>query len=1590
MATSLGSMVLELSANVAQFQSDMGRAAHIAQEQADKIKRTLLAVGGALGVGFSASAFTSWIGGAIGAQDAAIKLAQKIGVATDAVAGLNSAAQKSGIEQQSFQNAMVKLTSGAAQAANGVAKYSLAYTTLGISVKDASGQVKSSDTLLAELADKFSQYKDGATKTAAAVALFGKAGADMIPLLNGGSAAIQHQIDLTKQLGVAIGSDAAKGAEKFNDTMSDLKLVSQGVANQIATALLPALNDFADAAMKFFTSDTWKQWLANIKSAFAWLTENIGKIVDGIKLIGTIAAEYIGARMVAALALATWNMGALVVATIAANSAAAEMGMSFGSSIAASVKQIGVLNLALGTVGAAIAGWQIGTYLYDQFAIVQKGANNFFAALDAGWTVLSTGAQVAWLEIEKAFYVALDSISARTASAIGDMAASFAKIPDALGGGKLAAQFSALAASIAPTRTNVAGLDAQIKALSDGAATSLKVIAGTWNEDNTATKAAAESTTKAGDAAKGAMANIAGLTDGTDKATQSAQKLADMIAKSAQRLSDLQGKISPVARIYSDFASAIIQNNAAYEKEMALATAVGASEAQLLQIKQLLVASDVAALAARDQSIASMQRELDIVGQMKLKNDDALKTLNLSGAALEEATELRYAADAALQQYNNHRRASPELTAAETAAINKNADAFYAQKEAAGLAMQAARDWQSIWTSAGNSVADTFSKVLVEGGSLFNGLKDLAKQTVEQIIAYFLKLQIINPILNSIFGGALGFSMMPTGANAASVMMGGGQGSGIIGSLFSGMFGGDGSSGAAGATGSSGGGLLGSLFGTSQSTGMLSSIFGSTSGSGSGLMGWLFGGSGAQTLNGTGMLTNLGGTQGILGSGGSAAIGTVASVAGGAIAGWQLGSKIGGTAGGIAGAVGLGIAAYMIPVVGWIAGIASLVNMISGGKLFGTSASPIGGDMTTNVGPGGAVVSNVIHEKGQRALFGGSYYKDVAGTVDPAAQSAADAFFASLESGTQAFAKQFGVIVSNVVGGSFVQSYDKDGKPTTTSSTVLGVTYAGETQQQFAERLQADSFLAVLDKMGIGASAFVAGVQMDADQLFAAVQDVASAAQAAQADIKGGANLLGLGASIGDVMAEVMKLSDGVGTLAATYAYIEQATQALRADLELSGVDIGKTGAALVEFADAAAKAAGGSDKLANLIAQFDQAFYTPTEIAQASISKLTDTVNREFGAIGQNSSESMADFKANFLAALPTMTPEQLALWYQAGVDFANLTSQVGQLNDAAQKTADDVAAAAATLLAAQQQYADYQVSMQGDAFTQSLVKIVEQEKANIDSANALARAAGLAGASQKDLAAIIAQGTAAMGQALANLVTSIQQDIATLVGPVADIGPEPTSDGTARVLWKQQKADADAASAKATAAADQASKMGAAYDLIQKLGDYSFISGKSSQDTLDAFTGSTSLIAQTLGLSPDDIKAQIEAQANSDAALTKIATQAETQTGLLENILAAIQGKALPFDVGSLAAPTVYTAAGGKTAPPPVATLPPGAMPSSSASSISGDKTTGDVVTAVTSGSRDTNSLLRDLIVAVRQSGGVGALVNRNTRPALPVFAR
>lgn len=198
-------------------------------------------------IGQAIRAFPDAIKGAIDHADELGKASQKIGISVEALSRLEYAAKLSDVELEGLTNGMRKFSQVVVEAAgNSKSGAAQAFSALGISIKDAAGNLRSNDEIFADVADRFSRMEDGALKTSLAVQLFGKSGADLIPLLNSGRDGLKQMADESDRLGATISTKSAKSAEAFNDTLTKVGQIIQGVVNKVMEAALPALQSLAD------------------------------------------------------------------------------------------------------------------------------------------------------------------------------------------------------------------------------------------------------------------------------------------------------------------------------------------------------------------------------------------------------------------------------------------------------------------------------------------------------------------------------------------------------------------------------------------------------------------------------------------------------------------------------------------------------------------------------------------------------------------------------------------------------------------------------------------------------------------------------------------------------------------------------------------------------------------------------------------------------------------------------------------------------------------------------------------------------------------------------------------------------------------------------------------------------------------------------------------------------------------------------------------------------------------------------------------------------------------------------------------------
>jgi hypothetical protein len=171
------------------------------------------------------------------------KMAQKAGTTTETFSRMAYAGNLAGVSAESLKNGFKFLNQQLVEANQGSPETLQLFKDLGITSRDSA-------TAIAQIAQRFSETEDNADKTTAAVKLFGKAGADMIPLLNAGADGLKEMADESDAFHQTISKDTAKSAEEFNDNLTRLKLAIQGVVNAVTEKALPSLEEFSSSMIR--------------------------------------------------------------------------------------------------------------------------------------------------------------------------------------------------------------------------------------------------------------------------------------------------------------------------------------------------------------------------------------------------------------------------------------------------------------------------------------------------------------------------------------------------------------------------------------------------------------------------------------------------------------------------------------------------------------------------------------------------------------------------------------------------------------------------------------------------------------------------------------------------------------------------------------------------------------------------------------------------------------------------------------------------------------------------------------------------------------------------------------------------------------------------------------------------------------------------------------------------------------------------------------------------------------------------------------------------------------------------------------------
>lgn len=249
-------------------------------------------------------------------RDETVKAARAAGSTAEDFSALKYAADLSGVSMEQLTKGLRQLNdpSKAAQAE---------MAGLGISMVNSSGQMKTQNEILYEVADAIKGIESPAQKSAAAVKIFGEKGSSMVNLLAGGSEGLRTMTTEAERMGLVFDTKAGEAAELFNDNITRLTSSVKGMVMSFADGIIELVNatgimETLSGAVQAVTG-----WWRSLDESTRSMITTVGAVVAGVAALVLILAGVIAIAPAVTAAVTAMTGGInLIVLGIAAAIAA--------------------------------------------------------------------------------------------------------------------------------------------------------------------------------------------------------------------------------------------------------------------------------------------------------------------------------------------------------------------------------------------------------------------------------------------------------------------------------------------------------------------------------------------------------------------------------------------------------------------------------------------------------------------------------------------------------------------------------------------------------------------------------------------------------------------------------------------------------------------------------------------------------------------------------------------------------------------------------------------------------------------------------------------------------------------------------------------------------------------------------------------------------------------------------------------------------------------------------------------------------------------------------------------------------------------
>lgn len=276
-----------LSLDTSQYESGLAGASESAQGFGGTAAKVAAGVSkgfkaAAVAGGVIAAAGTAITGAFVGAAkktadygDKVDKMSQKIGISAESYQKWDYVMQRAGGNVDSLKMGMKTLSQQAQ-------KNNESFQKLGISQEEVANL--SQEDLFEKTVKGLASMEQGTERATIASELLGRAGADMGPLLNQGSGAIEEQMEIAEKYGMIMPDSAVKASAAFEDSLTTMQMTFQGLKNRMMAEFLPAMTEVTDGMAKLFAGDM--SGADDVAEGIEGILKKVGEILPVLMDIG--------------------------------------------------------------------------------------------------------------------------------------------------------------------------------------------------------------------------------------------------------------------------------------------------------------------------------------------------------------------------------------------------------------------------------------------------------------------------------------------------------------------------------------------------------------------------------------------------------------------------------------------------------------------------------------------------------------------------------------------------------------------------------------------------------------------------------------------------------------------------------------------------------------------------------------------------------------------------------------------------------------------------------------------------------------------------------------------------------------------------------------------------------------------------------------------------------------------------------------------------------------------------------------------------------------------------------------------------------